>query len=283
MKIPSILLYFSLFFSVIISNSKAQMAQCHSPSEEFASLANDPEFVAGHSLKAEIPQQLSVGEEVIFETPDGRDASARLFKARVQSPYYLFIYHEFWGINAHVLEEAQKFSEVMPGVNVLVVDLYDGKVTKDREEAMKLMQSREESRLKAIIEGASEYAGKRAKIISLGWCFGGTWSLQTALMLGRKMSGCVVYYGMPEKDPKVLKGLKTDVLGIFATEDSWITPEVVAEFEEGMQAAGKDLRLEMFDADHAFGNPSGAAYDEAAATEARKVTMMYLQRKFNRR
>lgn len=282
MKIRSILLY-SLFFSLIISTVTAQNLQSLSTSEAFASLANDTEFTAIHSLHAESPKQLSVGEEVIFETPDGRDASARLFKARVESMYYLFLYHESWGINAHILEEAQKFSEVMPGVNVLVVDLYDGKVAKNREEATAFMESRDESRLKAIVEGASEYAGKRSKIISMGWGFGGKWSLQTALMLGRRMSGCVVYYGMPEKDPKVLKGLKTDVLGIFATEDKWITPEMVADFEESMQQAGKDVRIEMFDADHAFGNPSGDAYDEAAATEAKKVTMMYLQRKFNRR
>ena len=31
----------------------------------------------------------------------------------------------------------------------------------------------------------------------IGWCFGGGWSLQTALLLPDKLDAVVMYYGQP--------------------------------------------------------------------------------------
>ena len=33
------------------------------------------------------------------------------------------------------------------------------------------------------------------KVGVIGWCFGGGWSLQTALMLGEGIDAAVIYYG----------------------------------------------------------------------------------------
>ncbi len=125
--------------------------------------------------------------------------------------------------------------------------------------------------------------GKRSQYVladfrTLGWCFGGTWSLQAALLLGERARACVVYYGMPERDVERLRSLKTDVLFVHAKRDRWITDEVVSSFADSMRAAGKTLHLREYDADHAFANPTGQRYHEPSAREARAAALEYLKK-----
>ncbi len=125
--------------------------------------------------------------------------------------------------------------------------------------------------------------GKRSQYVvadfrTLGWCFGGTWSLQATLLLGDRARACVVYYGMPERDVERLRSLKTDVLFVHAKRDRWITDELVSSFAESMRAAGKMLHLREYDADHAFANPTGQRYHEPSAREARAAVLEYLKK-----
>ena len=45
------------------------------------------------------------------------------------------------------------------------------------------MQSVNQERALNIVSGAIDFAGKDAKIGTIGWCFGGGWSLQASIML----------------------------------------------------------------------------------------------------
>jgi carboxymethylenebutenolidase len=121
------------------------------------------------------------------------------------------------------------------------------------------------------------YAGPKAQFASVGWCFGGGWSLQSALLGGKQTMGCVMYYGMPEKDVAKLKTLNSDVLGLFAEQDKWINPEVVKQFEKDMAAAGKKVTVKEYPADHAFANPSNPKYNKELATDAHQRALTYLK------
>ena len=162
-------------------------------------------------------------------------------------------------------------------MNVIDLDLYDGQVATIKEDAGKLMQAVKEDRAKAIINGDIAYVGPKAHIATLGWCFGGGWSLQTALIAGKQAVACVMYYGMPEQDVNRLKTLNCDVLGNFANKDQWINTKVVAKFAEDMKAAGKKLYLHQYDADHAFANPSNPVYNSEATKDAYAHTIEFLK------
>jgi carboxymethylenebutenolidase len=136
-----------------------------------------------------------------------------------------------------------------------------------------------ETRARAIVQAVIDHAGPKAKISTLGWCFGGGWSMQTALMAGKQAVGCVIYYGMPEKDAAKLKTLNCDVLGIFATQDGFINAEVVGQFENDMKAAKKKLTVKNYDAVHAFANPSNPKYDKEKSAEANAEALAYLKAK----
>jgi carboxymethylenebutenolidase len=251
---------------------------CH-PIEEFAELASNADFRMAHDEPVARPYRAQAGEMVSFKTADGKEAKAYLVKAQKQSNRYLFVIHEWWGLNDHIKQEADKFAKDLPNVNILALDMYDGQVTDKREEAGKLMQAMSVERGKVIVEGARDYAGKKAKIATIGWCFGGGWSLQATLLLGKQAKGCIMYYGMPEKDKTRLKALKTEVLGIFARQEKWITNEIVDTFEKDMKEAGKAVTIKKFEADHAFANPSNPRYNAAFAQEAYSLSLAFLKKK----
>jgi carboxymethylenebutenolidase len=190
----------------------------------------------------------------------------------------LLLFHEWWGLNDYIRNEASAWVHEL-GINVLAVDLYDGKTATTAEDAGALMQACDPDRAKAIIQAAVKFVGDDADFRTMGWCFGGGWSLQATLLAGDRAKACVMFYGMPEKDVDKLKSLQTDVLMIHAKKDKWINDEVVAEFKENMSSAGKSLTVKEYDADHAFANPSSPRYNDQAAKEARAAVRAYLNGK----
>lgn len=250
-------------------------ALCHDPIAAFADFAKDAEFRNAHPAPASIAPVLS-GIAVGFPVAGGPDGKGYLVKAAsATSRRCLLLFHEWWGLNDYVKQEADYWSKEL-NINVLAVDLYDGKVGATPDEAGQLMKNNDAKRSVAIIEGAAKSMGKKAKFYTMGWCFGGGWSLKASLALKKKAVGCVMYYGMPEKDVETLKKLSPNVLFIHAQKDKWINDEVVAEFEKNMKAAGKNLEVHRYDADHAFANPSGQRYHEPSAVAARAVVKKFL-------
>lgn len=248
-----------------------------SPTAAFAALANDPAFRSAHPAPGQ-PELVHGGTMIEFPVAGGANGHGYLIKAHGNTNKYLLLFHEWWGLNDYMRNEASYWVHQL-GINVLAVDLYDGKTTNNPDEAGKLMQACDETRARAIIDGAAKYAGEGADFRTMGWCFGGGWSLQATLQLKDKVKACVMYYGMPEKDAAKLKTLNTDVLFIHPEQDKWITGELVSEFEKNMQTAGKTVTVKHYDADHAFANPSSPRYNEAAARQAREVVGAYLKDK----
>lgn len=272
-----LLLMLSLFCAMC-AFCQSKMACCkESATQQFAMLASDKKFVMAHPNPRPYHFQSTIGKAVTYKTADGKDANAFEMKAKKPTNNWLLVVHEWWGLNDWVKHESEKLYTDLGDVNILDLDLYDGKVATTREDAGKFMQAVKEDRAVDIIKGAIDYVGPKAHIATIGWCFGGGWSLQTALMTGKQGIGCVMYYGMPEQDVNKLKTLHEDVLGNFANKDGWINPKVVGQFAENMKAAGKKLYLHQYDADHGFANPSNPIYDSAATKDAYENTIAFLK------
>ena len=244
-------------------------------------LASNKAFQRSHALPKPFKfYSLAGGEMIKFNTPDGQTANAFSIKATKNTDKYLFVYQEWWGLNDHIKKEAEHFYNELGGaVNVIAIDMYDGKIATTREDAGKYMGSANPVRLDAIMKGAVNHVGPKAKIASVGWCFGGGLSLKSALIEGKQAIGCVMYYGMPLKDVEQLKTLNCDVLGLFAGKEKWISTAVVKEFEENMAKAGKGIKVKSFDAEHAFANPSNPDFDKSATAEAWAMATEYLKKK----
>lgn len=257
----------------------ADITLCHSYNDDMAQFVDAPGFASFHPSPIEI-DFVGKGTMTSFPTPDGTQASGYLIKASSPSDQWLFVYQEWWGLNDHIKHQADVFYDDLGGkVNVIALDMYDGKVTSNPQEAGKLMQGAKEARLENIVTGARQLAGPQAKIANVGWCFGGAWSLKSALLNGQQTIGSVMYYGMPVRDVEKLKTLNSDVLGLFATEE-YISEAIIKEFASSMDQAGKKLTYKIFPAVHGFSNPSNPRYDEAASKEAYSMAIGYLKEKF---
>jgi carboxymethylenebutenolidase len=275
----AILIFLSILSVVFFSNAQSTMKQCcqaPSASATFAALGADASFRNAH----ESPLPLNYAEKgkmISYPTPDGKTANAYFVPAASKSDYYLVVVHEWWGLNDWIKKQSDFYADSVKNVNVIAIDLYDGKTATTSEDATKLMQGMNEERAVTIFKGAMNYVGKNAKIATIGWCFGGGWALQGALMADGQTIGCVMNYGMPETDVAKLKTLNSDVLFIWASKDKWINEQVKNDFIKNMKDAGKKLTVKEYDADHAFANPSNPNYQSAAAADAQKVTLRYLK------
>ncbi len=272
------LLLSSLFLFIFFTACNNSQENNDTSADNMAQFTKDGKFANAH----EIPDTLNLiekGKAITYNTPDGKMASAYFLKATEASNKFLFVIHEWWGLNDHIKKEAERLFEELGNVNVMALDMYDGNVATTREDAEKFMNMVTEERANAIVNGALAHAGKEAKVASIGWCFGGGWSLKSSILAGDQGIGCVIYYGMPVQKADQLVNLKAEVLGLFAKKDAWITPEVVDNFEAIMKATGKKVTTKQFDAEHAFANPSSPRYEEASAQEANAMALKFLKEK----
>ncbi len=257
----------------------AQKSCCSKPesTEAFAMLTNDKKFVATHLDPTPFTLSNPIGQNISFKTPDGKEGYAYEIKATTPTNNYIFVIHEWWGLNDYIKQESEKLFSTLGNVNVIAIDLYDKKVAAVKDSAAKYMQSVKSERAEAIIKGVLSHVGNKANIATIGWCFGGGQSMQATLTVAKQAVACVIYYGMPEEDVNKLKTLNCDVLGIFATKEKWINQDVVKKFEANMKEAGKNLTVKNYDADHGFANPSNPIYDKAASEDAYKNTVEFFK------
>ena len=228
------------------------------------------------------PVRPVTGSTVTYGRVDGKDLQGYLARpASAKGPLPgLIVIHEWRGLNDNVRDEAARLAA--EGYVVLAVDLYQGRLATAPPEAMKL--SRElttnpgpaEANLRAAY-AYLEDTERAPRIGSIGWCLGGRWSLRTALLLPDRLDATVIYYGSVQADETELARLQLPVLGLFAANDRVVPAPTVAAFEATMKRLGKDVEVHVYPAtEHAFANPSGTAYQAAAAEDAWRRTTAFL-------
>ncbi len=245
--------------------------------EQFREEANTQDFAMMHPKPIPFHLEDGTGKTIQFKAADGTQAQGYEILSKKKSDKWVFVIQEWWGLNDYIKKEAETLSKELEGVNVLAIDLYDGKVAATPDSAMKLVQAAKTERLETIIKGALEHAGTKSKIYTIGWCFGGMWSLQTSLLAGKQAAGCVMYYGRPENNLEKLKGLNCDVIGFFGNKDRSPSPEVVNKFEQDMITSNKKLTAHKYEAGHGFANPSNPSFNKEAAEDAHAKAIAFLK------
>lgn len=239
--------------------------------------AAKPGFAALHPYPKKISFINPLGSMIQFKAADGSNAQGYFIKAKKKTNKWLLVIQEWWGLNDNIKNEADKFYSELGDINVLALDMYDGKVAAVPDSAMAYMRNAKADRLEAIVKAGIAYAGTDAKIYTVGWCFGGGWSLQATILAGKQAAGCVMYYGRPETDMNKLKLINCDVIGFFGTKDQGIKIEVVDAFEKNMKDAGKNISINKYEAGHGFANPSNPAFNKEATEDAHAKTIAFLK------
>jgi len=239
--------------------------------------ASTPAFASMHIAPIKVNPADLLGGMTSFEAADGKPASAYFIPSKKKSKKWLIVIQEWWGLNDHIKLEADKYYAALGDMNVIAVDMYDGKVAATPDSAMKLMRGADMGRMNAIIQGAIKNAGADASIYSVGWCFGGMWSLQTAILAGPQAKGSVMYYGRPESNMEKLKSIQCDIIGFFGNKDQAPSPAMVNDFENNIRLAGKNLSVNRYEAGHGFANPSNPSFNPTATADAYAKAIAFLQ------
>jgi len=188
----------------------------------------------------------------------------------------VLLIHEWWGLNDQIRTMAAEFAD--HGYIALAADLYDGRVGASRDENMTLMNAVDPEMatdtLVSWVEWLRSLESGNGRVATIGWCFGGAWSLNASL--ATPVDATVIYYGNVTKTAKQLEPLAGPVLGHFATQDKFIDHEMVCGFEAALIEAGKTFTHHWYTADHAFANPTGANYDSEDAQLAWQRTREFL-------
>ncbi|MDH3620899.1 MAG: dienelactone hydrolase family protein [Gammaproteobacteria bacterium] len=193
----------------------------------------------------------------------------------------LIVIHEWWGLNDNVRAMADRLAG--EGYMVLAIDLYGGRTASTPAEARVLMREvvEDPETARDNIRGAYEFlvTAGAPRVGSLGWCFGGGWSLNTALLFPDELDASVIYYGQVTDDEGKLHEISAPILGLFAADDTGITVESVEAFRGALQRLRKEHEIHIYPGvGHAFANPTGRNYDANAATDAWNKTVEFLGR-----
>ncbi len=222
-------------------------------------------------------------ENVTYATIDGQPIAGYLARppGGSGSPPGIVVIHEWWGLNDNIRAMAERLAG--EGYAALAVDLYEGEAAETPERARELVGATLE-RASALQDNLRQAIGYLRDDIgvsgvgTIGWCFGGGWSLNAALDNPERVDATVIYYGRLVTDPERLSALQTPILGVFGGEDRGIPVETVREFESALARLDKPAEVHIYEgAHHAFANPSGTRYDAEAAEDAWQKTISFFQ------
>ena len=239
---------------------------------------------AGLSLAALLADPVKVAqaaaslETVTIKTAGGRSVSGALALPAQTPAGGVMVVHEWWGLNDQIKSVAAELAN--NGFVAIAIDLYGGQVASDQAGAQALMGGVQDAAATDTVTawldhlyGMKEVNGK---VATLGFCFGGGWSLNASL--AHPVDATVIYYGRVDKPASELKKLKGPVLGHFAGKDGFINPPMVDGFEAAMKEAGKKAEIYRYaDANHAFANPTGQNYVKEDARVAWDRTVAFLK------
>jgi carboxymethylenebutenolidase len=288
---------FLLVLVLAIAGCAGTAHQNGSAAAPAADPADDARMAAGHAHDSPVatpaattPAARAVTEErVAYGRVAGQPVFgylARPSAAQDRPRPGLIVIHEWWGLNDNVRAEARRLAA--EGYVTLAVDLYSGQTATEPPAAAKLAGelSRNPAPAEENLRQAYAYLEQTVgapKIGTIGWCLGGRWSLRAALAMPEQVDAAVIYYGSVTATEAELARLTMPILGLFASNDRVVPLPTVKAFQDSMARLGKKAEVHIYDgADHAFANPSGTAYQAAAAEDAWRRTLTFLDQNLAR-
>jgi len=230
------------------------------------------------------PQNSEMFDEGSFDIATSQvnyfeDAQGFLAKPSADGIYPgVILIHEWWGLNDNIKDMARDLAS--HGYVALAVDLYAGQVATTSDGARQLVTTFDSAKGIENIRSAAEFLKQNhgvEKIATIGWCFGGSQSMNFAIS-GNTLDATIIYYGQPVTNVTQLSKISWPVLGIFGDLDQSIPVEKVNEFQSSLNQLGIQNEIVIYPGvGHAFANPSGASYAPEETKDAWQKTLAFLE------
>jgi len=209
---------------------------------------------------------------------DGNSTLGLYTAGAEEAPRGILVLHEWWGVKPHNRAWADRLAAEL-GCRAAVVDLYDGRVTDDVEQATAWMKAIDQAVADRKLRAALAWMARPGRRVGVYGCsFGGREAMAAALLEPDRVDAVVVAYSRMVTEPTELKRLRAPVLAIYAEQErAW--PQKQRDFESAMAAAGKITESVCYDAAHGFSNPESARYDQAADEASWREILAFFERR----
>lgn len=194
----------------------------------------------------------------------------------------IVLIQEWWGIEPHVVDLAQKLAT--DGFVVAVPDLYNNKVATEPNDAMRLAMLLRNNidiasqKIIGALETIRNSESVNPKNVGLiGFCLGGMLAYTVASRYDH-LGALVAFYGAGY-DPSAedVAKVQAPVLAIYGTQDDSVPTEQRQKIASLYKDAHKDFTLKEYDAGHAFLNPVHGMGNAEAAADAWPRTVAFLR------
>ncbi len=199
-----------------------------------------------------------MGELVDFPS-NGTEGRGYLALPAAGSGPGVVVLQEWWGINDQIKEVCDRFAS--EGFVALAPDIYRGVVTKEPDEAGKLMMSLNIEQAAKDMSGAVGHLVAHPAVTSkgvgvIGFCMGGALALWLATLKPELVAAVAPYYGVAGWPmPPDFSRLQAPVQGHYAENDDFAGPPAVAALEAELGRLGKDYEFFVYPGtEHAFTN-----------------------------
>jgi dienelactone hydrolase len=205
-------------------------------------------------------------ETLIYQADGLTMKSELLFEPSSAPRPGVLVFPEAYGLNKHALARAERLAAI--GYVALACDLHgEAQVIEDLGVSIGMLEPlyADPSKTRARAKGGLRALAARAevdaaRIGAIGFCFGGTMSLELARS-GADIKAVVGFHsGLATVAPKTdAKAIKARILVCIGADDPFIPLEQRADFEKEMRDAGVDWQMNLYgNTVHSFTNPTAA-------------------------
>jgi carboxymethylenebutenolidase len=191
----------------------------------------------------------------------------------------VLVIQEWWGLVGHIKNVCDRFAA--EGFSALAPDMYHGQTASEPDGAGKLFMALNIAQAEKDLRGAATYLAPHsstARLGAVGFCMGGQLAL-FAGTLNPTVGAVVNFYGIhPNVKPDYSK-LSGPVLGLFAENDGFVTPQVARDTDAAIKKAGKTSEITIYpNVDHGFFNDDRPdVYNKTAADDAWRRTLAHFR------
>ena len=197
----------------------------------------------------------------------------------------LIVIHEWWGQNDQIKQQGADFAND-GNLQVLVPDLYRGKIAEDNETAGHLMNNLDWEGAIQDISAAAKFLKSKGcvKVGVTGFCMGGALAFASAALIPSDVSAAAPFYGIPSTKLCDLTTIKIPVQCHFGKKDEiegFSSKKDYDPVREKLEKAGVNMEFYEYDCGHAFCNPAnriGENYNAEAAKLATSRMFVFMNK-----
>ncbi len=187
---------------------------------------------------------------------------------RLDAKQSILLLHDRWGLNSTMRQRVEAFAA--RGYRALAIDVFDGRASDEWALATEILESADPEWVKSdVLAGVAYLQAPDRKVAVMGWGFGGWQTYQAALLASDQVDAAIVWYAPLYSNLQEARTISAPLLGIFASRDAQVTPQMIGSYEGMMKKSRNVFRHYVYEADHGFADPQyRRAFDERVVNEA---------------